>query len=83
MSIRTTVTLDEDVIVRLKDVSVRQGRSFKETLNEMIRKGLQADEAMRKAMRPFKIKPILYATPKPGINYDCTSELLALDDEVR
>lgn len=37
---RTTVTLDADVEQRLKDAMRRQGKSFKETLNDVLRRGL-------------------------------------------
>lgn len=37
---RTTVTLDADVEQRLRDAMRRQGKSFKETLNDALRRGL-------------------------------------------
>lgn len=40
MSIRTTVTLDEDVLERVKQESRARGASFRDTLNELVRTGL-------------------------------------------
>lgn len=39
---RTTVTLDPDVAVKLKALARRRRASFKETLNDVIRRGLSA-----------------------------------------
>ncbi len=40
MSIRTTVTLDDDVIVRVKRASQSRGASFRDTLNDLLRAAL-------------------------------------------
>lgn len=40
MSIRTTVTLDEDVLERVKAESRARGLSFRETFNQLLRLGL-------------------------------------------
>ena len=39
MSIRTTLTLDEDVYERLQQASRSRGLPFKQTLNDVIRVG--------------------------------------------
>ncbi|MFZ4519200.1 MAG: antitoxin [Microthrixaceae bacterium] len=40
---RTTVTLDPDVAAGVRRVMAEQGRSFKEALNEVARRGLRAE----------------------------------------
>jgi len=40
MSIRTTVTLDEDVLERVKAESRTRGTSFKATINDLLRAAL-------------------------------------------
>lgn len=82
MSIRTTVTLDEDVVAGLKEESARRGDPFKVTLNEMIRKGLLVSAELERSGRKFELPIIDYARPRPGINFDCTSELLAMDEKL-
>lgn len=37
---RTTLTLDPDLAKKLKDLAHRQGQSFKQTLNDVVRRGL-------------------------------------------
>jgi len=75
MSIRTTVTLDEDVLDRVKQVSRRRGTSFKETLNELLRAALLG--ARPQARRPkFRVKP-LQLRPLPGLNYDDIEGLIS------
>ena len=39
---RTTLTLEEDVAAKLKAETRRTGRSFKETVNEILRLGFNA-----------------------------------------
>jgi hypothetical protein len=76
MGIRTTVTLDEDVLNRVKDESKATGRSFRETLNELLRSALAAKAELRPRKREFRIDSVPMDMPRPGINYDCTEALL-------
>jgi hypothetical protein len=58
---RTTVTLDEDVAARLRQVSRERGVSFKAALNGAIRLGLSASAPPSKRFsveaRPLGIRP--------------------------
>jgi hypothetical protein len=74
MSIRTTVTLDEDVIERVKQQSRSRGTSFRDTLNELLRAALTAGETQLKR-REFRIE-LHHGGYYPGLNYDCTESLL-------
>lgn len=70
---RTTLTLDDDVAAKLKAEVRRSGNSFKQVVNEVLRRELNKPAA--KALPPFKVK----ARPlgeRPGLNYDNISELL-------
>jgi hypothetical protein len=71
---RTTLTLDDDVAAKLKAVMRRTGRSFKETVNEVLRFGL-AQQTPAKKVKPFKIRAKNMGL-RPGLNYDCVSRLL-------
>lgn len=76
---RTTLTLDEDVAAKVKAEVRRSGRSFKETVNELLRRALTFP---RPGKSRFVIRPRNMGGPLPGINLDCASRLLAqLDDE--
>jgi hypothetical protein len=74
MSIRATVTLDDDVVARVKRECQSRGASFRDTLNDLLRTALLAagDEPHR---RTLAIKPA-HLGHKPGLNYDGTESLL-------
>lgn len=46
---RTTVTLDDDLAIRLEQIRAERGLSFKEALNEVIRRGLVSENAEGRA----------------------------------
>ncbi len=74
MSSRTTVTLDDDVLDRVKAESRARGASFRETLNDLLRRAL-APEKPRPVRRRFRIKPS-HMGYRPGLNYDNIESLL-------
>lgn len=74
---RTTLTIDDDLVHRLKTEMRREGTSLKEVVNRLLRRGLEAPPPARKR---FKVR----ARPlgnRPGINYSKTSEMLDWLDE--
>jgi len=74
MSIRTTVTLDDDVVARVKRESQSRGASFRDTLNDLLRAGLLGvDKKPRR--RTLQIKPT-HMGYKPGLNYDSIESLI-------
>ena len=74
MSIRTTVTLDEDVLERLKRESRSRGATFRATLNDLLRAALLDLEA-RPRRRRLKIKPVPMGY-RAGLNHDDVESLL-------
>jgi len=74
MSVRTTVTLDDDVIERVRAESKSRGTSFRETLNELLRIGL-VTRASQAESKPFRVKAH-HSGFRPGLNYDCTEALI-------
>jgi hypothetical protein len=76
MSTRTTITLDQDVIERVKLESRLRGESFRDTLNGLLRTALLKDTSQS---RSLQIRP----TPmgfKLGVNYDDIESLLAMGE---
>ena len=76
---RTTITLDDDVAKTIRDeMSTEDGKSFKETVNELIRLGRfhkQEQSAAKAVRKPFKVRSKnmgLY----PHLNYDDINSLL-------
>ena len=74
MSIRTTVTLDDDVLARLKEESLARGVAFRTLLNDAVRSGLIAMKAKPK-VKPFKVEPLKMGV-FPGLDYDKIGALL-------
>jgi plasmid stability protein len=73
MSVRTTVTLDDDVIDRVKRESRSRGASFRDTLNDLLRTALSPENRPRR--RTLKIKPI-HMGYTAGLNHDSVESLL-------
>jgi hypothetical protein len=74
VSTRTTITLDEDVLAKLKAEMRKTGKSFKETVNETLRSGLFTQTKVD-ASKPF----VIHAKDmklKPGYNLDKVWELI-------
>jgi hypothetical protein len=78
---RTTLTLDPDVVRLLQEEQHRQRKSFKEVVNEAIRRGL----APRAAQRPrgrYRIKPHK-TTLRAGVDIAAFNRLAdELEDDV-
>ena len=71
---RTTLTLDEDVAAKLKDEARRSGKPFKQVVNEALRQSLAARRSSKR-IPPFRVRPFKMGL-RPGLSYDCVSELL-------
>jgi hypothetical protein len=74
---RTTVTIDPDTEHLLKEEAARTGHSFKEVLNQSIRRALSQPSAGRVAVEP------IFAAPFPAeFESESMNRLAdALDDE--
>jgi hypothetical protein len=71
---RTTLTIDDDIAAKLTREMRRSGKSFKETVNEFLRLGLNVRKDL-KAAEPFKVHAQKLGV-KPGLDYDNIGELL-------
>jgi plasmid stability protein len=72
---RTTLTLDEDVAAKLKAEARRSGRSFRETVNEALRRGLaRSRSAVPRA--PFRVVARDLGTLRPGLSIDSVADLI-------
>jgi len=68
--VRTTLTLDDDVAKLLEKEVRKTGTSFKQVVNDTLRKGFTAAKQPRK---PFKVKPINLGLPR---DFDKVEDLL-------
>ena len=53
---RTTLTLEDDLSRGLKEKALASGRSFKEVVNETIRRGLSVGEGPSEDDEPFRVQ---------------------------
>jgi len=70
---RTTLTLEPDVALKLKKRMAEQKLTLKDAVNQALRAGLRAPDARPKT--PFKVEPYPFQF-KPGIDPDKLNQLL-------
>jgi len=73
--VRTTLTLDDDVAGKLKATARREGRPFKDVVNDALRRGL----ASRKPASPpavFKVQARDLGALRPGVSLDNVADLI-------
>jgi hypothetical protein len=73
---RTTLTLDEDVAAKLKAESRRLDRSFRDVVNETLRRGLATSPTRASARPLFKVSARDFGNLRPGLSVDNVAELL-------
>ena len=73
---RTTLTLDDEVAAKLQAESRRLDRSFKEVVNETLRRGLATRPKAALQRAPFKIEARDVGTVRPGLSLDNIGELI-------
>lgn len=73
---RTTLTLDDDLVLRLKEQMRRDGTSFKRAVNRALRRGIAVATKSR-----FRVRARSLGL-RPGVNYSKTSEMLDWLDEI-
>ena len=71
---RTTLTLDDDVAAKVKLETRRSGKSFKQVVNEALRRGLAERRTTR--AHKFTIRPRDLGNFRPGLRLDSIGELL-------
>ena len=69
---RTTLTIDEDLAIRLKSEMRKRGLGLRDLVDELLRRGLSASPVKRKRFK-IQARPL---GSRPGINYGKTSEML-------
>ena len=71
---RTTISIEDSLIVKLKTQALQNGCSFKDMVNETLRAGIAVREETLNVMKPFKVKS--KALKLKFGSYDNSSELL-------
>jgi Arc/MetJ family transcription regulator len=73
--VRTTLTLDDDVAARLKAEARRTERSFRETVNDALRRGLAAPRRSS-LRRQFSVTARDLGDLRAGLSLDNIGDLL-------
>lgn len=77
---RTTLTLDDQLVAALKEMAHRSGKPFKQVANEALRAGLQ--EMARPRPRPYRLQPAAMGQARIGLDLNKALHLAAaLEDE--
>jgi hypothetical protein len=71
---RTTVTLDPELVTRAKQLALKRRTSFKAVLNDALRRGLAAPERVRGRAR-FAVEPVASGF-RPGVDPAKLDQLL-------
>lgn len=74
---RTTLTLDKDVALALERLRKKRDASFKEVVNDTLRRGLREMGHPYKPEKPYRMRTANLGPSKIG-SLDKTSEVLAL-----
>lgn len=72
---RTTLTLEDDVAAKLQAEARRTGKSFKDTVNELLRAALGRSRR-RPLKAPFRVQARDLGALAPGLNLDDVAGLL-------
>ena len=71
---RTTLTLDDDVAFKLKAEMRRKGATLKETVNRLLRLGLQTSGGSKR--RQFRVQARDLGRLRAGLNLDSVGDAL-------
>ena len=66
---RTTLTIDDHLAHDLKEIAHRSGKPFKVVVNETLRAGLAAKNALPRP-RPYRVRPVSMGKVLVNVNLD-------------
>jgi hypothetical protein len=72
--VRTTLTVDDDIVGILQKKAAQELISFKEVVNRTLRLGLQADLISTSSQPPFQVRPFTQGL-RPGFDPDKMNQL--------
>lgn len=78
---RTTLTIDDAIARKLKQLAHETGKSYKQVVNDTLRRGLAAGE-VRETAPPYRLKPVSLGQVAAGHDLDKALTLAErLEDE--
>ena len=72
---RTTLTLDDDVAAKLRSAARRSGHTFRDVVNDTLRRGL-ARLPSAPSREPFRVIARDLGARRPGLSFDSVADLL-------
>ena len=72
---RTTLTLADELVKALKDLAHERGTSFKQVVNDVLRRGLSTPDRGRCRTRKFRVEPFDSAF-RPGVDPTKLNQLI-------
>ena len=78
---RTTIRLDDDLLIRAKQLAVATGRSFTRVIEDCLREVLGRKQAKSRS-RPVRLPTVKGRGLQPGVDLDHNAALLDLMDGV-
>lgn len=83
VAMRTTLTIDDELVDQIRAEAARTRRRFRDVLNERLRLGFSADKR-RGSSAKFTVKPFATADFAPGVDEKKLNQLLdTLETEER
>jgi len=76
MSIRTTITLDDDVATMLRAIHEKEKKTFKQVVNEVLRLGIMEKQPDSEKLAHYET-PLLQTGPCLYPNLDSVADILA------
>lgn len=73
--VRTTLTLDDDIAAKIKAQTRKTGRSFRDVVNDTLRRGLATAQAT-KTRAPFRVRARDLGGLRAGLQLDDVAGLL-------
>lgn len=77
---RTTLTIDDDLLDQLKRRALETGKPFKDTVNDALRAGIRETSVVKP--RPYRLQPASLGHPRGGLDLDRALHIAqALEEE--
>ncbi len=78
---RTTIRLSDDLLAQAKEAAVKSGRTLTAVIEDSLRLAL-APKNDRRKQRKIRLPSSGKGGLRPGVNLDCTAELMDIMDGI-
>ena len=78
---RTTIRLNDDLLAQAKEAALQSGCTLTAVVEDALRQSL-SHKAVRPKRRPIRLKSSGKGGLRPGVNLNCTTQLLDIMDGI-